>query len=826
MPLPQTGLRHLARRALLLACAVLGACSGPEIRFDATPPPMSTAVLIALGLQDEPDAWACIDAAHDRYLAAWRDVARDEARAISDRVRSMTDPFGLGRSSMPDRLKVLEELAKRHGQLVRRLENLDEGLLSDWSACLGASWNDRLDALRVDRSILRWRAIGERGGAVAPDLRLMIPGIELDEASRERLVGEMRRYAQALGPLVRRLAEARLDAPIEHEREIERQRAAGLEPDARDADARNGERQRKAIDAMLALGFSTLDRLNGTLPDASLDRLREAFIDACDRGRPRYGEELLAPIAAELRPIDARTRETIRTAIDAHETADRVLREDFAARARRDPGDPELGRIRERRAEVLKALNARVISLLPEEMQASMERMRRIGPLAIRREMETFLDPAVASRLARTLPDPEPTAPAHRLPVRQGTRTLMMMLPPDFAAWAAIRLPALAEGDPDRAEPIRLLVQDAGERWTREMGQTFDRLEPLTGPINDAVSDASVTLNETQRRLRAAIGEYDAARARLQAIEDETLESAAAVAGIPRDDPRIERMRLERATEFAGLAWRELPVHTLFKLDREATIDLPTVMDGLEVSDGARAMADMTLVDSAVPVIEAAEALRAGCIGALRSLVLDLKRAALRNESKEAVEGEFLRALRSASSIVAVSAEARMTLQRSLVERMAAAMTPQEARTLRRAYWERAFPELFIERRPLDPVIDRLVESLPPQGDLRAAAESLLEAHEVAIDGALPDLVEARRGWANDANRLERGTFEQIERQAPPLGVALRIRDEISARMLRSLASLHGDDPEAWQAVADWARERPFAYEAVSPRPGEPARAK
>ncbi|MFM7798733.1 MAG: hypothetical protein ACKPBA_07090, partial [Planctomycetota bacterium] len=82
----------------------------------------------------------------------------------------------------------------------------------------------------------------------------------------------------------------------------------------------------------------------------------------------------------------------------------------------------------------------------------------------------------------------------------------------------------------------------------------------------------------------------------------------------------------------------------------------------------------------------------------------------------------------------------------------------------------------------------------------------------------LPELVEARRKWLTDGNKLDRGTFAQLEREAPTLGLTLRLREEIDARALRSLASLHGDDPAAWQAVAEWGRERPVAYEAFAPR--------
>ncbi|MFZ4723354.1 MAG: hypothetical protein ACOYMI_09445 [Phycisphaerales bacterium] len=822
MARPRLDLRRLAWLATAWVVATLAGCGGPEVRFDTTPPPLSTASLVSLGLHDDPTAWGCVDAAHDRYLEQWRELARNEARELSDRIREARGPLQLGDREANGMADLYEQFARRHAQLMRRLETLDDGLLSDWSQCLGTEWADRLAALRIDRSIQRARAVAEGGGPSILDLRLMIPGLQFDDATREAIRREMLEYAQRLEPMARRLAQARLQAPLERQRELERQRGVTDRPELKAFDEDLRQRERRIVDGMLQLGLETIDRLQGALPEASRERLRDALVDAADQGRPRFGMELLAPIAVELKPIDDTTRREIRTAIEAHETADRLLRERFAALAARDPADPSLAEIRAQRRQILRALNAKVLSLLPESMQPSMKRVQGESVAELRREMDLILDPAVAARLQAQLPDPEPAAPVHRLPVRNGTNSLLQMLPPDFAAWAAIRLPGLAEGDLDRSEPIRLLVQDAGERWTLEMQTSLQRLEPLTKPITDSLGDPQVSLNETQRRVRAAISEYDAIRASLQRIEDDVFESAAAVAGLQRTDPRMERLRVERATEFAGLAWRDLPVHTLFRLDREATIDLPTVVEEMALSAGARAIADMILVDNAVAVIESSEALRAACVTALRSVVLDLKRATLRGVAERQMGPEVERAVRSAATGVAVVAQTRMELQRSLMQRIAEALTPTEARELRRAYWERAFPELFVERRPCEPVIDRLVESLPPQGDLRAAADALVEARATALDAAIPDLVEARRQWMSDANRIGRGTFTEIERQAPALGMALRIRDEINARMLRSLASLHGDDPAAWEAVAAWARERPFAYEQVNPRPPAP----
>ena len=797
--------------------SLLAACGTPH-RYDCFPAPMSTRALVPLGLRDDPEAWACVDAAHDAYLKDWSTIIASEASAIADRLHELTDPFsGVDRNAWSRDLPTVQGLARRHATILNRMESLDTGLISAWTDCLGSEWSGRLEALRIDRSIERWRNVAEAGGPAILDLRLMIPALELDEAARRQLMQAMGEYARRLEPLARALAEARLRAPIDAIRLRESQMARDGKIDENAVNAEVQRRMRKPHDAILQLDFETIDQLRGAMPEPSLDRLREAIVDASDRGRPRYAEELLAPVAAELLGIDERTRAEVRRAIDAHETADAFLRAKIAEVAMRDPEDPKLADLRKQRAETLKSLNAKVIELLPESMRGAMKRMRSDSVSQLRGEMDRILDPAVASRLQRALPEPEPALPVQRLPVRNGNDVLAQLMPPDFAAWAEIRLPALAEGDADRSEPIRMLVRDASERWKAEHAASLERLQPLQKEIEAALRDP-VTLNEMQRRLRLAVAELDAARSRLQLIEDPVLLDAASIVGLPMSDPRIERLRLERATEFAGLGWRDMPVQTLFQLDREATIDLPTVIEELDIGAGGRAIADMALVDNAVPLIETAESLRQACVAALRGLVIEIKRAQLRGAKDAELGPVVAKAVRAGAAAISAAAEMRLQLQRSLLTEVCDALPKAEARALRRAYWRTAFPELFVERKPVEATIDRLVMPLPPGGEARAAAEALLEAREEAIDRILPELVEARRKWLTDANKLDRGTFAQLEREAPTLGLTLRLREEIDARALRSLASLHGDDPAAWQAVAEWGRERPVAYEAFAPR--------
>jgi len=803
----------LCRVVAATVSPLVTAC-GPSHRFDVQPMPLSTATLLPLGLQGDAMAWTCIDAEHDRYLEQWTEVIAQDAAEQARRIADLSNPLA---ATTPDAwlgdLAVVQSLARRHASTLRKLEQLDTALLEAWRACLGPAWSDRLEGLRIDRGIDRWRHVAEARGPALLDLRLLLPACRLDPADRAAMEPILRDYARQLEPLARELAQARLRAPLLAIQLRERQRSEDGKVDERAIDAEVKESARKPHDAVVKLNLATLERCRGTLPDAVVDRIRTSMANAIDRKRPRLAAEMLAGVSLELPEIDEATRQGIRKAMAAHEAADAPLREELLKLALRDAASPEIARIRKARWQALRDLNRQVVQILPESMQRATREMQREGLEGVRETLASVLDPAVAGRLERELPDPEPQMPTHRLPVRPGSDVLAQLLPSDYPAWARVRVPPLADGDPDRQHALAALIEEACTAWTAEMTASLDRLRPMQKLVEEGFQQET-TLGELQRRLRTAVAELDATRARLQLIEDPVLERAAELLDIPPQDPRLERLQVERATEFAGLGWREMPVHTLFQLDREATIELPTVVDATELDEGGRAVADMALVDSAVPLIETAELLRQSCVQSLRSLVLDLKRAQLRGVEDRAMGPVAAEAVRRSAAAAAVHAGTRIRLQRELMEQIARSIDPLQARVLRRNYWERAFPELFVEIRPADPVIDRLVAGLSDLAS-HAAAEGILEAREAAHDALLPRLVEARRAWPNDMTSLSRGTFHQIERQAPLLGLLLSIRREVDARALRSLASLHGDEPWAWDEVAEWSRERPAAFEGL-----------
>ena len=329
-------LARIAARAAALAALLLAACDGTPHRFDAFPAPMSTRVLVPQGLHDDPEAWACVDRSHDRYLQAWSELIAEEADGISRRIRELSNPFTGSRDTWMRDLSTVQQLTRRHASMLSRMESLDTGLISAWSECLGPAWSRRLEAMRISRSIERWRNVAEASGPAILDLRLMVPGLPLDDGARASLQEAMLAYAERLEPLARRLAETRLQGPIEAIRLRQRQIAEEGQADENAINEAIRVRNRKPHDAILQLDLSTIEQLRGSLPEASLDRLREAVVDAADRGRPRYAVELLAPVAVELGPIDAATRRQIRQAMDAHETADAFVRNQIAEIALRD----------------------------------------------------------------------------------------------------------------------------------------------------------------------------------------------------------------------------------------------------------------------------------------------------------------------------------------------------------------------------------------------------------------------------------------------------------------------------------------------------------
>ncbi|NBQ16420.1 MAG: hypothetical protein EBU31_17860, partial [Proteobacteria bacterium] len=85
MPCAPRFLRDCLPALLALASTLIVACSERPHRFDCYPQPMSTRALVQAGLKSDPNAWTCIDKAHDAYLEQWQQIMADDAARLSDR---------------------------------------------------------------------------------------------------------------------------------------------------------------------------------------------------------------------------------------------------------------------------------------------------------------------------------------------------------------------------------------------------------------------------------------------------------------------------------------------------------------------------------------------------------------------------------------------------------------------------------------------------------------------------------------------------------------------------------------------------------------------
>ncbi|MEY4827506.1 MAG: hypothetical protein RLZZ288_1057, partial [Planctomycetota bacterium] len=210
MPCAPRFLRDCLPALLALASTLIVACSEQPHRFDSYPQPMSTRALAQAGLKSDPNAWACVDKSHDAYLDQWRQIMADDAARLSDRIRVISDPFqGGDRNGWLNDLQTVQGFERSHATILNRMEALDTSLISAWTDCLGPDWSARMETLRIDRSIERWRGVAEANGPSMLDLRLIVPSLDLSSAQQQQLREALHDYARRLEPMARKLAEAR-----------------------------------------------------------------------------------------------------------------------------------------------------------------------------------------------------------------------------------------------------------------------------------------------------------------------------------------------------------------------------------------------------------------------------------------------------------------------------------------------------------------------------------------------------------------------------------------------------------------------------------------
>jgi hypothetical protein len=255
---------------------------------------------------------------------------------------------------------------------------------------------------------------------------------------------------------------------------------------------------------------------------------------------------------------------------------------------------------------------------------------------------------------------------------------------------------------------------------------------------------------------------------------------------------------------------------SLMKIDREATIDVPTAFAQAKLSPEASAITDAAIIDAAVPLVESSDRLRTATIDALRSFVLNMKKMIMEfkfDEKDQVASEERLREiLTAATKSVEPTVRARVAVQQELLHDTCLALASDDARELKNAYWRFAYPEIFYDRHPADDMFDQMMAELPAN-ESREHATELLATRQSAQDELLNRIIDARKLWANDDFTISKNNFDQLQRRAPGLAILLNVREEINVRALREMALMAGEDSNAWSKLTDWV-DTPWIYSA------------
>ena len=326
--------------------------------------------------------------------------------------------------------------------------------------------------------------------------------------------------------------------------------------------------------------------------------------------------------------------------------------------------------------------------------------------------------------------------------------------------------PLQPQGDSENAVSMTLLA-DSVESWNT----TFEAHAVKIKVAEDRMKEASspdMSVPELQRRLRALVSEVDSARNALTKIEDDTIAELAAVLGLDPSHPRVERLRIERVVTASNIDWRKIPMGSLMKIDREATIDVPTAFAQAKLSPEASAITDAAIIDAAVALVESSDRLRTATIDALRSFVLNMKKMTMEfkfDEKDQVASEERLREiLAAATKSVEPTVRARVAVQQELLHDTCLALASDDVRELKNAYWRFAYPEIFYDRHPADDMFDQMMAELPAnesRGEASGTRRRL--GHQTALGRrGVPSLRGARLHRDEHYDRRERSRTGEV----------------------------------------------------------------
>ena len=780
--------------ALFAVCALaLPACKENPYRFDVVPMPVGSSSLIRAGYHGDQKSWACIDKIHDEYLTKWQSVVQREMTSIIASISKRSNPFDprMQGSWMKD-VEFMEQLRKRHGTLLSQLSLLDQNLFTQWSDCVGADHAAMIDAISMDRAIACAKSVATPGAPSFVDLREVLTNLKFTTEQRALFDEQMSIYTRALLPAANAFAAATIRRPMDG----------------------NDDAINLAKSKITALNVRTIEMLQGIADQDVVDRFKIGFVNQ-ESWKPTDWQKAAPLLMVRLPNLQQTQRVEIAKIVLEWEKEDRELALKIATAMLRGKDDPRAQLSKDARQELLKQRNMAMIKVAGDQYKDSLAPLRKQSGQQLRDSISALLPVDSLNDVFAVLTLPPPDATPDGWPIRKSAETFALFLPPDFQSWVESRLrPLQPHGDTETAVSITLLG-DSVEAWNKTFQEHLITIKQTEERMKD-VSSTDVSLPEAQRRLRALVSDVDSARNALTKIEDDTIAELAAVLGLDPSDPRVERLRIERVVAAANIDWRKIPMGSLLKIDREATIDLPTAFAQAQLSPEAGAITDSAIIDAAVPLVESSDRLRTCTIDALRSFVLNVKKISLEykfEEENQALGEElFHELLTSANKSVEASARARIDIQHGILQDTCSALPDDDARELKQAYWRFAYPEIFYDRHPAEYMLGQLMAELP-QDESREQATRLLQTRQNAQDELLNRIIDARKLWVNNDFAINKNNFDQLQRRAPALAILLNVREEINVRALREMALMAGKDSTAWSKLTEWV-DTPWHYSA------------
>ena len=780
--------------ALFAVCALaLPACKENPYRFDVVPMPVGSSSLIRAGYHGDQKSWACIDKIHDEYLTKWQSVVQREMTSIIASISKRSNPFDprMQGSWMKD-VEFMEQLRNRHGTLLSQLSLLDQNLFTQWSDCVGADHAAMIEAISMDRAIACAKSVATPGAPSFVDLREILTNLKFTTEQRALFDEQMSIYTRALLPAANAFAAATIRRPMDG----------------------NDDAINLAKSKITALNVRTIEMLQGIADQDVVDRFKIGFVNQ-ESWKPTDWQKAAPLLMVRLPNLQQTQRVEIAKIVLEWEKEDRELALKIATAMLRGKDDPRAQLSKDARQELLKQRNMAMIKVAGDQYKDSLAPLRKQSGQQLRDSISALLPVDSLNDVFAVLTLPPPDATPDGWPIRKSAETFALFLPPDFQSWVESRLrPLQPHGDTETAVSITLLG-DSVEAWNKTFQEHLITIKQTEERMKD-VSSTDVSLPEAQRRLRALVSDVDSARNALTKIEDDTIAELAAVLGLDPSDPRVERLRIERVVAAANIDWRKIPMGSLLKIDREATIDLPTAFAQAQLSPEAGAITDSAIIDAAVPLVESSDRLRTCTIDALRSFVLNVKKISLEykfEEENQALGEElFHELLTSANKSVEASARARIDIQHGILQDTCSALPDDDARELKQAYWRFAYPEIFYDRHPAEYMLGQLMAELP-QDESREQATRLLQTRQNAQDELLNRIIDARKLWVNNDFAINKNNFDQLQRRAPALAILLNVREEINVRALREMALMAGKDSTAWSKLTEWV-DTPWHYSA------------